>query len=194
MRDRQCRFDERAAHLPGHGQLLRRPSTMRSRRRATRMRHELRPFGVHVSLIQPGMVKTGLGRTAVERRVFPMTTMVRTPTTWTLSVETTMTYQDGPMARLACEASDVAVDDREECSTPATARAPLPRRRFGPAHDSPHASCCPMRPSTIFAYTVPVAQPLRNGLAHGLEARLCSRSESPRQTVVRPGGLACNPR
>ena len=32
------------------------------------LRHEVRPFGVDVSLIQPGMVKTDLGRTAIERR------------------------------------------------------------------------------------------------------------------------------
>jgi hypothetical protein len=52
------------------------------------------------------MVKTGLGQTAVARRAGdhdgPYGDYMHEV------VKTTMTYQDGPMARLACEASDVA--------------------------------------------------------------------------------------
>jgi NAD(P)-dependent dehydrogenase (short-subunit alcohol dehydrogenase family) len=95
------------------------------------LRHELRPFGVQVSLIQPGMVKTGLGSTAVERRADdhdgPYSDYMDAV------VETTLTYQDGPMARLACEASDVAdtiakaldAGDRSRARYRVAASAPL---------------------------------------------------------------------
>ena len=94
------------------------------------LRHELRPFGVHVSLIQPGMVKTGLGRTAVERRADdhdgPYTDYMHAV------VESTMTYQDGAMARLACEASDVA-----ETIAKALDAGDRPRARYRVAASAP---------------------------------------------------------
>src|SRR3954468_5478115 len=94
------------------------------------LRHELRPFGVHVSLIQPGMVKTDLGKAAAERRAGdqdgPYADYMRGV------VESAMTYQDGPMARLACEPQDVAVtirkaidDERPRARYRVAASAPL---------------------------------------------------------------------
>jgi NAD(P)-dependent dehydrogenase (short-subunit alcohol dehydrogenase family) len=94
------------------------------------LRHEVRPFGVHVSLIQPGMVKTGLGKAAVERRAGDHDG----PYSDYMSgvVESALTYQDGPMARLACEPEDVAEtirkaieDDRPRARYRVAASAPL---------------------------------------------------------------------
>ena len=94
------------------------------------LRHEVRPFGVDVSLIQPGMVKTDLGKTAIDRRAGdddgPYSDyMARV-------VEAAMTYQEGPMARLACEPEDVAEtirkaieDDRPRARYRVAASAPL---------------------------------------------------------------------
>ena len=94
------------------------------------LRHEVRPFGVDVSLIQPGMVKTDLGRTAIERRAGdddgPYSDYMAGV------VEAAMTYQEGPMARLACEPEDVAEtirkaieDDRPRARYRVAASAPL---------------------------------------------------------------------
>src|SRR4051794_4592994 len=94
------------------------------------LRHELRPFGVHVSLIQPGMVKTDLGKAAAERRAGdqdgPYSEYMRGV------VQSAMTYQEGPMARLACEPQDVAVtirkaidDERPRARYRVAASAPL---------------------------------------------------------------------
>jgi NAD(P)-dependent dehydrogenase (short-subunit alcohol dehydrogenase family) len=94
------------------------------------LRHEVRPFGVDVSLIQPGMVKTDLGRTAIERRAGdddgPYSDYMAGV------VEAAMTYQEGPMARLACEPQDVAEtirkaieDDRPRARYRVAASAPL---------------------------------------------------------------------
>jgi NAD(P)-dependent dehydrogenase (short-subunit alcohol dehydrogenase family) len=94
------------------------------------LRHEVRPFGVDVSLIQPGMVKTGLGKAAVERRADdhdgPYSDYMAGV------VESALTYQDGPMARLACEPEDVAEtirraieDDRPRARYRVAASAPL---------------------------------------------------------------------
>ena len=44
------------------------------------LRHEVRPFGVQVSLIQPGMVKTAFGNAAAERRTAEPTVRTRTTT------------------------------------------------------------------------------------------------------------------
>jgi NAD(P)-dependent dehydrogenase (short-subunit alcohol dehydrogenase family) len=94
------------------------------------LRHEVRPFGVHVSLIQPGMVKTGLGKAAVERRAGDHDG----PYSDYMSgvVESALTYQDGPMARLACEPEDVAEtirkaieEDRPRARYRVAASAPL---------------------------------------------------------------------
>jgi NAD(P)-dependent dehydrogenase (short-subunit alcohol dehydrogenase family) len=94
------------------------------------LRHEVRPFGVHVSLIQPGMVKTGLGRTAVDRRADDHDG----PYSDYMSgvVESALTYQDGPMARLACEPEDVSEtilraieDDRPRARYRVAMSAPL---------------------------------------------------------------------
>jgi len=94
------------------------------------LRHEVRPFGVDVSLIQPGMVKTDLGRTAIERRAGdddgPYSDYMAGV------VEAALTYQEGPMARLACEPEDVAEtirkaieDDRPRARYRVAASAPL---------------------------------------------------------------------
>ena len=94
------------------------------------LRHEVRPFGVDVSLIQPGMVKTDLGKTAIERRAGdddgPYSDYMAGV------VEAAMTYQEGPMARLACEPQDVAEtirkaieDDRPRARYRVAASAPL---------------------------------------------------------------------
>ena len=94
------------------------------------LRHEVRPFGVDVSLIQPGMVKTDLGRTAIERRAGdddgPYSDYMAGV------VEAAMTDQEGPMARLACEPEDVAEtirkaieDDRPRARYRVAASAPL---------------------------------------------------------------------
>jgi NAD(P)-dependent dehydrogenase (short-subunit alcohol dehydrogenase family) len=94
------------------------------------LRHELRPFGVQVTLIQPGMVKTGLGQTAVARRAGdhdgPYSDYMDEV------AKTTMTYQDGPMARLACEASDVA-----ETIAKALDAGDRPRARYRVAASAP---------------------------------------------------------
>ena len=94
------------------------------------LRHEVRPFGVDVSLIQPGMVQSDLGRTAIERRAGdddgPYSDYMAGV------VEAAMTYQEGPMARLACEPEDVAEtirkaieDDRPRARYRVAASAPL---------------------------------------------------------------------
>ena len=94
------------------------------------LRHEVRPFGVDVSLIQPGMVKTDLGKTAIDRRAGdddgPYSDYMAGV------VEAAMTYQEGPMARLACEPEDVAEtirkaieDDRPRSRYRVAASAPL---------------------------------------------------------------------
>ena len=94
------------------------------------LRHEVRPFGVDVSLIQPGMVKTDLGKTAIDRRAGdddgPYSDYMAGV------VEAAMTYQEGPMARLACEPQDVAEtirkaieDDRPRARYRVAASAPL---------------------------------------------------------------------
>jgi len=94
------------------------------------LRHEVRPFGVDVSLIQPGMVKTDLGKTAIERRAGdddgPYSDYMAGV------VEAALTYQEGPMARLACEPEDVAEtirkaieDDRPRARYRVAASAPL---------------------------------------------------------------------
>ena len=109
------------------------------------LRHEVRPFGVDVSLIQPGMVTTGLGKAAVERRSDdqdgPYSDYMAAV------AESAMTYQDGPMARLACAPEDVAETIRRAIEDD------RPRARYrvaGVRADScsPLASSCRMRRST----------------------------------------------
>jgi NAD(P)-dependent dehydrogenase (short-subunit alcohol dehydrogenase family) len=70
------------------------------------LRHELRPFGIHVALIQAGFVKTHFGNTAAAR--------VRAHgagpyATYNAEIaHTAKTWQEGPNARLAASAEDVA--------------------------------------------------------------------------------------
>ena len=94
------------------------------------LRHEVRPFGVQVSLIQPGMVKTDLGKTAAERRAGDQDG----PYTDYMSgvVDSALTYQEGPMSRLACEPGDVGEtilraieDDRPRARYRVAASAPI---------------------------------------------------------------------
>ena len=69
------------------------------------LRHEVRPFGIDVSLIEPGMVKTTFGNTAAARR----TTDDGPYGDYNEKVaETAATWQEGPMAKLACGPEDVA--------------------------------------------------------------------------------------
>jgi NAD(P)-dependent dehydrogenase (short-subunit alcohol dehydrogenase family) len=70
------------------------------------LRHEVRPFGVHVSLIAAGMVKTEFGDTAAARR------SVNGDGAYTkyndAIAELAAGWQDGPSSKLACEPEDVA--------------------------------------------------------------------------------------
>lgn len=70
------------------------------------LRHEVRPFGVHVSLIQPGMVKTAFGNTAAAHRGHSEDTAYSAYNDQI--AETAASWQDGSMAKLACGPEDVA--------------------------------------------------------------------------------------
>ena len=94
------------------------------------LRHEVRPFGVNVSLIQPGFVKTAFGNTAAARRSQDgdgayagyNDKVSDTATTW----------QDGPMAKLACGPEDVA-----ETIKKALDAGDSPRARYRVAASAP---------------------------------------------------------
>jgi NAD(P)-dependent dehydrogenase (short-subunit alcohol dehydrogenase family) len=70
------------------------------------LRHELRPFGVDVSLIEAGFVKTDFGAAAAQR----VSQDDDGPyTTYNAQIaETARTWQEGPNARLAASPHDVA--------------------------------------------------------------------------------------
>ena len=70
------------------------------------LRHEVRPFGVAVSLIEPGMVKTGFGDTAAARREAEGDGAYRDYNDHIAEAATT--WQAGPMRMLACGPDDVA--------------------------------------------------------------------------------------
>jgi NAD(P)-dependent dehydrogenase (short-subunit alcohol dehydrogenase family) len=94
------------------------------------LRFEVRPFGVHVSLIEPGFVKTAFGNTAAARRSQDEggayagynDKVAETATTW----------QHGPMAKLACGPEDVA-----ETIQKALGAGARPRARYRVAASAP---------------------------------------------------------
>jgi NAD(P)-dependent dehydrogenase (short-subunit alcohol dehydrogenase family) len=94
------------------------------------LRFEVRPFGVHVSLIEPGMVRTAFGNAAAERRLHGGEGPYADYNDKV--AETAATWQDGPMARLACDATDVA-----ETIKKALAAGARPRARYRVAASAP---------------------------------------------------------
>lgn len=86
------------------------------------LRHEVRPFGVRVSLIEPGMVRTEFGETAAADR----TTAGGDGPYGTYNdeiAEAARSWKDGPAAKLACDAEDVAATILKAI------RSPRPRYR-----------------------------------------------------------------
>lgn len=71
------------------------------------LRYELRPFGVAVSLVQPGMVRTPLAHTAADRPVEAGADPAYAQFEADI-VTTARTWESGPMARLGCGPEDVA--------------------------------------------------------------------------------------
>lgn len=92
------------------------------------LRYELRPFGVAVSLIAPGMVTTGFGHAAAGRSdsetLDPVWADFHRRVT-----ELTLTWDSGPRARLACTPQDVA----ERVARAVEARRPRARYRVAPS-------------------------------------------------------------
>jgi NAD(P)-dependent dehydrogenase (short-subunit alcohol dehydrogenase family) len=70
------------------------------------LRFEVRPFGVDVALIEPGMVKTPLARAAASRHDAGADGVYAEYNAKV--VQTSVTAADGPMVRFACEPHDVA--------------------------------------------------------------------------------------
>ena len=91
------------------------------------LRHELRPFGLDVALIEPGFVTTHFGNTAAGRAGQdangPYASYNRQ------IVETAQTWQEGPNAKLACSADDVA----EVIEKAIAAAKPRARYRVAPS-------------------------------------------------------------
>jgi short-subunit dehydrogenase len=94
------------------------------------LRHEVRPFGVHVSLIEPGMVKTAFGNTAAARRIADGDGAY---TDYNAKIaDTAANWQTGPMAKLACGPEDVA-----ETIQKALDAGERPRARYRVAASAP---------------------------------------------------------
>jgi NAD(P)-dependent dehydrogenase (short-subunit alcohol dehydrogenase family) len=94
------------------------------------LRHEVRPFGVHVSLIEPGMVKTEFGNTAAARRTGDGDGPYAD---YNAKVaDTAANWQTGPMAKLACGPEDVA-----ETIQKALDAGDKPRARYRVAASAP---------------------------------------------------------
>jgi NADP-dependent 3-hydroxy acid dehydrogenase YdfG len=72
------------------------------------LRHEVRPFGVKVSLIQPGMVRTEFGESAAERRASDDGADGAYGNYNEAIADFTHSWKEGAAARLACGADDVA--------------------------------------------------------------------------------------
>jgi NAD(P)-dependent dehydrogenase (short-subunit alcohol dehydrogenase family) len=94
------------------------------------LRHEVRPFGVHVSLIEPGMVKTAFGNTAAARRSQDGDDAYATYNAQV--AEAAENWQQGPMAKLACGPEDVA-----ETIKKALDASQRPRARYRVAASAP---------------------------------------------------------
>jgi short-subunit dehydrogenase len=91
------------------------------------LRHEVRPFGVDVALIEPGFVKTRFGNTAAERKGQDEDGPYASYEAQV--VETAMTWQEGPNAKLACSPEDVA----EVIEKAIAAAKPRARYRVAPS-------------------------------------------------------------
>jgi short-subunit dehydrogenase len=92
------------------------------------LRYELRPFGIEVSLIAPGMVTTGFGHTAAGRS----DAAVDDPQWADFAArvaDLTLTWDAGPRARLACSPRDVA----ERVVRAVESRRPRARYRVAPS-------------------------------------------------------------
>jgi short-subunit dehydrogenase len=70
------------------------------------LRHELRPFGVRVTLLEPGFVRTGFGATAAARR--GQDEDVAYAAFNAEVADTATNWEQGAAARLACTPQDVA--------------------------------------------------------------------------------------
>ncbi|WP_194408926.1 SDR family oxidoreductase [Microbacterium cremeum] len=92
------------------------------------LRYELRPFGVAVSLIAPGMVTTGFGHAAAERSDSAPVEPVWADYNRRVA-ELTLAWDSGPRARLACTPRDVA----ERVARAAESRRPRARYRVAPS-------------------------------------------------------------
>jgi NAD(P)-dependent dehydrogenase (short-subunit alcohol dehydrogenase family) len=92
------------------------------------VRFEVRPFGVEVSLIAPGMVRTRFGETAAERRDAGDAGDAYGDFNERIA-ESTHTWDTGMRARLACDPSDVA----ERVVRAAASRNPRARYRVAPS-------------------------------------------------------------
>lgn len=108
------------------------------------LRYELRPFGVSVSLIQPGMVRTPLAKAAADRLGEPPDDPAYARFEQDIA-QTAIHWESSPSARLGCDAEDVAeaIVKAAEAKRPRsryrvaasarlmlTARALLPDRAF----------------------------------------------------------------
>lgn len=92
------------------------------------IRFEVRPFGVEVSLIAPGMVRTRFGEMAAERRDTGAADGAYGDFDERIA-ESTRTWDAGMRARIACEPSDVA----ERVVRAAASRNPRARYRVAPS-------------------------------------------------------------
>ena len=109
------------------------------------LRHEVRPFGIDVVLIEPGFVKTPLGETAAHRRTDDDGGPYATYNAAVAEVATT--YTTGMLGTLACTSEAVA-EDRREGALRRRAPRPLPRGALRRAvHDDAQAAAG-RRPST----------------------------------------------
>ncbi|WP_164861759.1 SDR family oxidoreductase, partial [Microbacterium sp. CPCC 204701] len=88
------------------------------------LRYELRPFGVAVSLIAPGMVRTGFGHAAAGRSDSGAVEPVWADFNRRIT-EFTLEWDSGPRARLACTPRDVA----ERVARAAESKRPRARYR-----------------------------------------------------------------
>ncbi|WP_137846033.1 SDR family oxidoreductase [Microbacterium sp. 2FI] len=92
------------------------------------LRYELRPLGIGVSLIAPGMVTTGFGHTAAGRSDAASADGALADFNERIA-EMTRNWDTSPQARLACSPSDVA----ERVVRAAEARRPRARYRVAPS-------------------------------------------------------------
>lgn len=92
------------------------------------LRYELRPLGVDVSLIAPGMVATGFGHAAAGRSDSGAVESVWADFNRRIT-DLTLDWDSGPRARLACTPRDVA----ERVVRAAESRRPRARYRVAPS-------------------------------------------------------------